>query len=959
MIGRVYFLVCFALVLGLNSAAQGEAIEVNNFSFEYDVNGVQITENTYIGNLKGWTVRDTTGWGAGWWYVNDEWEHGEGFVAPDGNAAIFNVTSGDPCDPEESGECQIYQVFEDADAIVAANRRYTLTFNAIRLGTLYTPIAYGVLFYSTGEGEANEVTVAAEYRVLTALPWTSVGYTGWEELKCTYISLPGDGSIGWPLGVKLSNPYPWYEGYHTVMDNVHVDWVWASDAWDPSPADGERDVPRSVTLGWRPGLWPDDVNGHEVYLGTSWAEVNDATTSTSGVYQGASDVNHYDVSGLELGRTYYWRVDEVNEAYGGTNPPPPPDGRWKGEIWSFQATGYATNPNPANGAKGVPLGSLLSWSPGTDSNSHDVYFGDSESGVTDANTLSSEYMDRQSKDANEFEPALQISTTYYWRIDEINETAGTLLKGDIWRFTTGSYVVVEDFDSYIDTGELWDVWDDYWVNGTGSEIYIEKEADLVHDGNSLEYLYDSTMDKVAGKWLGSRIDADTDNLEIGRDWVGAGGKALVLWFYGQPGNSATENDKMWVQLDDTSSNTGVVIYDGDANDVTEAEWHEWNIDLAAFDACGVVLWSVDKVHIGFGGEQGEQAKVGGTGTVYFDDMEVWPTRCRPELAYPYGDLTEDCVISGPDLDAFTGDWLKRGQWVSAGPPASDPEVWYRFDDGPGSTIIENDGLWGSGYDIAISSPNEFDEPGWTSDTAPALDACDPNYALNFDGMAYNQGGDYLEIPNSPTDKFVGTENMTIAMWIKPTVAMGADDWPSLVESRRRVEDVSEASGFGFAYYGELIYWWNDVYWEWSSGLFPEVGAWSFVAVGVEPTQATMYLSDGVDVEYATHTATHGPLTDWETGWTNMIAGNTVYATPHGYFNGKIDDVRLYNKTLTLGEIMGLYGIEGMVYLPLESDADLVIGEKNPSDPCAPIDDQVDFRDYDVLADNWLKQYLWP
>jgi hypothetical protein len=116
---------------------------------------------------------------------------------------------------------------------------------------------------------------------------------------------------------------------------------------------------------------------------------------------------------------------------------------------------------------------------------------------------------------------------------------------------------------------------------------------------------------------------------------------------------------------------------------------------------------------------------------------------------------------------------------------------------------------------------------------------------------------------------------------------------------------------------------------------------------------------GLDVEYATNTAAHGPLTDWDTGWTNLIAGNTVYPDPHGNFNGKIDDLRMYNKTLTLGEVMSLCGIGGMVYLPLESDADLVVGDKNPSDPCAPIDDQVDFRDYDVLADNWLKQYLWP
>jgi hypothetical protein len=106
----------------------------------------------------------------------------------------------------------------------------------------------------------------------------------------------------------------------------------AMAAWDPGKADnpypgvGTSEVDNSPNLSWEPGNWVADINGHEVYFGTSWAEVNDANT-TSAAYQGNTvgtwvdpcDANYvrytYQVTGpLDLVTPYYWRIDEVNEA---------------------------------------------------------------------------------------------------------------------------------------------------------------------------------------------------------------------------------------------------------------------------------------------------------------------------------------------------------------------------------------------------------------------------------------------------------------------------------------------------------------------------------------------------------------------------------------------------------------------------------------------------------------------
>jgi hypothetical protein len=86
----------------------------------------------------------------------------------------------------------------------------------------------------------------------------------------------------------------------------------------------------------------------------------------------------------------------------------------------------AVDPNPADGATNVATNSLLTWSPGSNAQWHDVYFGTDPGNlplVSDAQT------------ETDFDPGpLQEGITYYWRVDEGNE-AGTTA-GVQWRFTT-------------------------------------------------------------------------------------------------------------------------------------------------------------------------------------------------------------------------------------------------------------------------------------------------------------------------------------------------------------------------------------------------------------------------------------------------------------------------------------------------------------------------------------------
>ncbi|MCH7559572.1 MAG: discoidin domain-containing protein, partial [Planctomycetes bacterium] len=133
----------------------------------------------------------------------------------------------------------------------------------------------------------------------------------------------------------------WHNGseryYHGLMDDIRVyDHVLTQEeieqamkgippgsASNFSPADEATDVPREVTLSWTPGEFAATTNGHKVYFGESFNDVNDAT---GGV---AQDANSYTpAQRLDFGTTYYWRIDEVNA-------PPTSQIEFKGEVWSF------------------------------------------------------------------------------------------------------------------------------------------------------------------------------------------------------------------------------------------------------------------------------------------------------------------------------------------------------------------------------------------------------------------------------------------------------------------------------------------------------------------------------------------------------------------------------------------------------------------------------------------------
>ncbi|MEJ2701739.1 MAG: PA14 domain-containing protein [Sedimentisphaerales bacterium] len=98
----------------------------------------------------------------------------------------------------------------------------------------------------------------------------------------------------------------------------------------PSPPGGATGVPMDQVLTWGAG---DFAVSHDVYFGTDAEAVANAT-QTSPEFKGTRALGNesYDPGPLGWGVTYYWRVDEVNDAHA--------DSPWIGNLWNFTTVDY-------------------------------------------------------------------------------------------------------------------------------------------------------------------------------------------------------------------------------------------------------------------------------------------------------------------------------------------------------------------------------------------------------------------------------------------------------------------------------------------------------------------------------------------------------------------------------------------------------------------------------------------
>ena len=224
--------------------------------------------------------------------------------------------------------------------------------------------------------------------------------------------------------------------YDHALSGVEVLSAMTGDPWPyaygPTPADGALYESTWVNLKWQPGQL---AVSHDVYLGDTFEDVNAGTGDT---FRGnlatpsliAGFPGYPFSGGLVPGTTYYWRIDEVNDA--------DPDSPWKGEIWSFTVPPRkAYDPDPVDTSKFVVPNPALTWGAGLGAMLHYVYFGDNFDEVNTATGA----LPMTTKNYTPAGP-LERAKTYYWRVDEFDGTATH--KGDVWSFVTIPVMEITD-----------------------------------------------------------------------------------------------------------------------------------------------------------------------------------------------------------------------------------------------------------------------------------------------------------------------------------------------------------------------------------------------------------------------------------------------------------------------------------------------------------------------------------
>jgi hypothetical protein len=272
----------------------------------------------------------------------------------------------------------------------------------------------------------------------------------------------------------------------------------------------------------------------------------------------------------------------------------------------------ARKPQPDQGTTDVPVDVTVSWRAGRQTAEHNVYVSTDEQAVIDGTAPVITVAEAS------LTPSLDLDSTYYWRVDEINDVeTPTTWEGDIWNFSTQEFLVVDDFESYNDIADgeegsnlvylTWiDGFDNPSANGStmGYTVPFEPtmETGTVHSGNqSAPMMYDNTTAAIS----------EVTRTLTAQDWTANGIQTLCLWFFGNPANTPGQ---LYVKINGVKVN-----YDGDSANLSRPRWHRWNIDLASV---GTNLQSVTSLAIGIDGS-------GATGLLLLDSIALY--RVAPEL----------------------------------------------------------------------------------------------------------------------------------------------------------------------------------------------------------------------------------------------------------------------------------------------------------------------------------------
>jgi hypothetical protein len=753
----------------------------------------------------------------------------------------------------------------------------------------------------------------------------------------------------------------------------------------------------ATPFGWTPG---EGAVQHDVYLGTVEADVNDAdVTNTTGIYRGRLNMPIFNPDdALDLGQTYFWRIDEV-EADGATIH--------KGLVWSFSVIGFLPVDDFESYTDDDLAGEAIwqTWIDGFGVAENGAQVGYllppyAERAIVNSGSQSMPVLYNNASPALYSEAVKTLSTQRDWTEQGVKALSlwfrgypprlGSFTEGPV-----GAYTVTAEGADIAGTSDQFHF---AWKEASGAvEIVAKVESIQNTDGaakagvmirDSLEA--DSAHAMVAvtpggGVWFGYRNGAGQGTTEetqggiTAPQWVRlertVGG--LVRAYYSVDGvnwtlmsttSTVSISLPMYVGLAVTSHNPGVAceavfsnvtsdgtgqwahqdvglisndaqpmyaaiankngpagtVYHENPEATLVSTWTEWNIDLKDFSDQGVDLADVDSISIGVGDRNNPQSD--GSGTVFFDDIRLYRPRYVPDKVRPFiSDFTDDGVVDFKDLEIMMADWLQRDFTTVATEPQ--PAVaWWTFDNNVDDSAGNNNG---------------------TTRGNPTYVAGQVGQAVNLDG------DDYVDFGN-PTLLDFGTGDWTVCAWIKTTQAGTGDENKGTVFANggdqtggiRYTLAVNEVQS------GMVTVTTDDdaTKIQATSTTAVNEDAWHHVVGMRNGTQLQLFVDGVLEATSAVPAGYDLSGTSQHNAYVGIITDNRD-GTLIKYFVGAIDDVQIYDYALLDSEMMRVMGLDER-YNPLTSPAN--ISDEEPVNSKS-----VNFKDYAILADEWLAELVWP
>ena len=225
--------------------------------------------------------------------------------------------------------------------------------------------------------------------------------------------------------------------------------------------------------------------------------------------------------------------------------------------------------------------------------------------------------------------------------------------------------------------------------------------------------------------------------------------------------------------------------------------------------------------------------------------------------------------------------------------ADAPVCYWRLNETNGSiaydSIAELDGTYGTNTTNGV--PGVTDPPFYGFASNNTAVAMDPNVAT--------AGAGYVTAPALN----LNTNTVTITAWVYPFTNIAA--YEGVVFTRastyaKGLNYVAESSRLNM-----IGYTWNqnniNTY-GWASGLLTPPGQWSFVALTIAPSQAIIYVGANGVLLSATNAIAH----DVEAWNGSTLLGADTVSLPTRILQGKLDEVAVFDHTLSPAQIAQLY-----------------------------------------------------